>query len=67
MEKVEQMSHEEDIETGGKHRDQRRVSVQHGAGDRALDLIGDDYVELTDEDVGCIMPTQRLFELDGKC
>ena len=51
MEKVEHMSHEEDIEARDKRLSERRVSVQHGSGDRALDYIGDERVELTDEDV----------------
>jgi hypothetical protein len=54
MEKTDYMSHAEDIESGDKHGDQRRGSLTAGDikhGDRALDLIGDQRVELTDEDV----------------
>ena len=55
MEKVDHMSHEEDIEARDKRPSEKRVSVQHGAGDRALDYIGDERVELTDEDVSLVV------------
>ena len=55
MEKVEHMSHEEDIEARDRRLSEKRVSVQHGAGDRALDYIGNERVELTDEDVSLLI------------
>ena len=54
MEKTNYMSHSEDLETADKHGDLRRSSLTAGDikhGDRALDIIGDERVELTDEDV----------------
>jgi hypothetical protein len=53
MEKTDYMAHSEDVETGGKA-ERRRSSLTAGDikhGDRALNLIGDERVELTDEDV----------------
>ena len=52
MEKTDYMAHSEDVE--GKQQDRRRSSLTAGDlrhGDRALELIGDERVELTDEDV----------------
>ena len=45
------MAHSEDVESGPHSKDDimRRESVKHG--DRALDLVGDQRVELTDADV----------------
>ena len=43
------MSHAEDVGKDVEGMQRRRSSIQ--GGDRALDYIGDDRVELTDEDV----------------
>ena len=54
MEKTDYMSHSEDVETADKHGEPQRSSLTAGDfkhGDRALDIIGDERVELTDEDV----------------
>ena len=50
------LAHSEDVESGHHPKDiqQRRESVKHG--DRALALLGDERVELTEEDV-----SQRAF------
>lgn len=54
--KTAQLAHSEDVESGRLSKDnieQRRESVKHG--DRALAIVGEDRVELTEEDVsqGC--------------
>ena len=45
--------------------DARRRSIRAAHGDRALDYIGDDRVELTDEDVSykahCSIATDRTY------
>ena len=61
MEKTEYMSHSEDVEN--KQPERRRSSLTAGDikhGDRALDLIGDERVELTDEDVRLPFPALCL-------
>ena len=49
--KTSQMAHAEDVESGltPKHIIDRRISVQHG--DRALAIVGDQRIDLTEEDV----------------
>jgi hypothetical protein len=51
--KTAHLAHSEDVESGRLSKDiiqqQRRESVKHG--DRALAIVGDDRVELTEEDV----------------
>jgi hypothetical protein len=49
------LKQKEDIENGGRR---RQSSIKHG--DRALAIIGDDRVSLTDEDV-CITALIRLI------
>jgi hypothetical protein len=64
MEKSDYMQHSEDVESGVKATDGRRRSSLTAAdlkhGDRALQFIGEDRVELTDEDV------KYLYSFDPK-
>lgn len=50
--KASHLAHSEDVESGHLSKDsiqQRRESVKHG--DRALAIVGDERVEVTEEDV----------------
>ena len=49
--KTVRMAHAEDAESGRQSKDvvERRASLKHA--DRALAIVGDERVELTDEDV----------------
>ena len=49
-----QMAHAEDVESRGMSKDviDRRASLKHG--DPALAIVGDERVELTDEDVSSL-------------
>jgi hypothetical protein len=49
--KTEKMAHAEDVESGRQSKDiiDRRVSLKHA--DRALAIVGDERVELSEEDV----------------
>ncbi len=57
MEKTDRMSHAEDVGKDVEDLHHRRGSVK--GGDRALDYIGDDRVELTDEDASRIHRLSR--------
>lgn len=62
MEKADYQTHSEDIEGDGQQVERRRSSLTTGDfkhGDRALSLIGDERVELTEEDVNLFVHPHR--------